>query len=72
MTSNQHPSVMAFRIAKIIYDCDLLLASDNLDIDDRVRTLTTRAKWMHEAKLKGLETKVVLHCTYEVLGLRLN
>jgi hypothetical protein len=72
MTFDQHPHVMALRIATVVYDCDLLLASDNLGTEDRMRITATRLKWLEEAKQRLIETKVVLHCTYEVLGLRTN
>ena len=72
MTFNENPHVMAYRIAKIVHDCDVLLASENMAVDDRVKVSATRCRWLYEAKERDIETKVVLHCTYEVLGLRLN
>lgn len=72
MTFDQHPHVMALRIAKVIYDCDLLLAAENLGAEDRIRITATRLKWLRVAKDKSIETKVVIHCTYEMLGLRIN
>jgi hypothetical protein len=72
MTFDQHPHDVANRIAKVVNDCDLLLASENLGTEDRIRVEATRLKWIQVAKQRRLETTVVFYLTHQVLGLRTN